>query len=625
MNLLFLLFQTAAATPSPSREALERQPALLSIIYMAGLGLMALLLLVSIFRNRRRRTGLSGVAPEDLPDEVRQRLGSTSTNRGLRILRWLFTALAISIFGFHVYWAQYAKAKNEAFLQLSQSNKDKRNLRLRQGSLRNWFLDRNREPLAYYQKDSSGNLVRVYKMDEALSHLFGTEFGNPGLESVSFSSNSGDTPEAWEILMGNTPALPPNPDIRLTIDARLQDEAVKLLKAEHKAGAVVVLNPQTGAVLAMYSEPSFSLKAVQSEEAWRKLDADKENRPLVSRARDAYYTPGSTFKTLTMIVAFLSGKQEQTFQGTPGGYFEKGFPKPITDDNGSCEGPICGEVDIARAYQYSSNQFFSQMGVFLGVQSYKRFAPLVGVGVYDTPVQALQGRKRPDLVNASTAAIKRVLAPTESTMVGGPKTTRFELAQEGYGQGEAGQMTPLQMAMIASSVANLNGQLMKLKFEEDRPPEVFQQVVSREQAARIREIMGLVPSAGTGRGAFAAVNAAGITSGGKTGTAQKEIPLYDKDGNPVMEQREEKDPKGTIIRVYQVQKLQQEKRKDSWYLSIAPLDNPQLAIAVIVEDGGYGARTAAPIAAKLVLKANELGLLGKPAQPQKNVKADRPK
>ncbi|HLM54880.1 MAG TPA: hypothetical protein VK422_02050, partial [Pyrinomonadaceae bacterium] len=121
----------------------EKQPALLSLVYVAGAALMVLLLIVSLLltMRRRRRSALDAVAPADLPPEVRQRLGATSTNRGLRALRWVFVLLAMTVFGFHVYWAKYAAESNERFQELSY--KDLRNRRLAESTLRGWILDRS--------------------------------------------------------------------------------------------------------------------------------------------------------------------------------------------------------------------------------------------------------------------------------------------------------------------------------------------------------------------------------------------------------------------------------------------------------------------------------------------------
>ncbi len=139
--------------------------------------------------------------------------------------------------------------------------------------------------------------------------------------------------------------------------------------------------------------------------------------------------------------------------------------------------------------------------------------------------------------------------------------------------------------------------------------------------------MGLVAGGpeGTATRVLAPVHAQGIITGGKTGTAEKEVPRYDKRGELVMEKKVERDRRGNPIREYMVPVMDPEFRIDSWYLSIAPLDRPQIAIAVIVEGGGYGARAAAPIAAALVLKARELGLLGLPgAGPQQQPQQGQP-
>ena len=221
--------------------------------------------------------------------------------------------------------------------------------------------------------------------------------------------------------------------------------------------------------------------------------------------------------------------------------------------------------------------------------------------------------------------MKRALAPREATIVTGKQVTRYDLALIGYGQGYAGQMTPFQMAMAASAIANMEGKLMKPKIEFDRPPEVFKQVISPPVAATMRAIMGLVTGgpSGTARGVFAPVKAAGIVTGGKTGTAQKVVPVYDpKTGELKTRHRVEKDNKGKIIREYDETIMDEEHpRIDGWFLCIAPLERPQLAMAVIVEGGGYGSRSAAPIAAALVLKARDLGYFKGAASQPANQKA----
>ena len=612
MSLFFLLQSPTPVAVAP--HVPERMPALLTLIYVGGFAFIILLLLVSLFRNRRRQRTTALAIPEDLPTEVKKRLGSTSTNRGLRALRWLFVLLALGLLGFHVYWAHYAEEKNQKFQELSY--KDLRNRRLSESTLRGWILDRSGKldrALAFYRRDSSGNISRQYPMDKAMAHLFGSDRGDPGIERAFFGVQSGALPEALQVVNGGTVQNKGNTDVVLTIDRDLQQAAVDQLKGKH--GAVVVLNPQTGDVLALYSEPSYSLKEVEDETTWIRLAANERDKPLVSRALGAYYIPGSTFKTVTMTAAFIAGMQDTEFVCSGAGYYAAPGANVIYDDAGP--GEVHGRIGIDVAYEVSCNQYFAQMGVKLGAERLKQGAQVLGIGAYDTPAEALRGRKEPELWNASSDAVKRALAPREATIVTGKQVTRYDLALMGYGQGYAGQMTPFQMALAAAAIGNMEGKLMKAKIELNRPPEVFKQVVTPQAAQKMREIMGRVTggSSGTARGVFAPVKAAGIVTGGKTGTAQKVVPVYDaKTGAPKTRHRVEKDNKGNIIREYEETIMdEQNPRIDGWFLCIAPLDRPQLAIAVIVEGGGYGSRSAAPIAAALVLKAKDLGYFNVPA------------
>ena len=608
-TLLLLLFQTPSPSPLPTPHVPERMPAMFTLIYVGGLAFVLLLLLLGLVRNRRRPVTTAAI-PEDLPKAVRKRLGSTSTNRGLRALRWLFVLLAFSLFGFHIYWARYAMEQNEKFQELSY--KDLRVRRLSESTLRGWILDRSGrldQPLAYYKRDSSGEIRREYPLDKALSHLFGSDRGDPGLERALFGVQSGALPEALQVVRGQSVEFKGNQDVRLTIDRTLQQAAVDLLKGKH--GAIVVLNPQNGEVLALYSEPSYSLSEVNDETNWIRLEANERDRPLVSRALGAYYIPGSTFKTVTMTAAFLAGEQDTEFTCSGGGYYAAQGANVIFDDGGP--GEVHGKIGIDHAYEVSCNQYFAQMGVRLGPERLKRAAQLLGIGAYDTPSEALRGRKEPEIWNGSSDAVKRALAPREATIVTGKQVTRYDLALIGYGQGYAGQMTPFQMALAAATIGNMEGKLMKPKIEFNVAPQQFNQVVPPATAARMREIMGLVTGgpSGTARGVFAPVKAAGINTGGKTGTAQKIQPVYDpKTGQPKRRHRVERDNKGNIIREYdEVIMDEDHPRIDGWFLCIAPLEKPQLAIAVIVEGGGYGSRSAAPIAASLVMKAKDLGYL----------------
>src|SRR6267142_5041898 len=409
----FLLF-LQSASPSPAAVNIpERVPALLTLIYLGGFLLIILFLLFSLFLNRRRGLSAAAAASEDLPIEVRKRLGSTSTNRGLRALRWFFVLLALAIFGFHIYWAHYAQERNEKFQELSY--KDLRNRRLSESTLRGWIVDRSgklENAFALYRRDSSGKIEREYPMDSAMAHILGSDRGDPGLERALFGVQSGALPEALQVVKGQTLEFRGNQDVRLTIDRNLQLAAVDQLQGNH--GAVVVLNPHNGEVLALYSEPSYSLRDVEDETTWIRLEANERDKPLVSRALGAYYIPGSTFKTVTMTAAFLAGLQDTEFTCSGSGFQASPGSNPILDDGGA--GEVHGRIGIDMAFEVSCNQYFAQMGVKLGPDKLKQAAQLLGIGTYDTPSEALRGRKEPELWNASTDAVKKALAPREATI-----------------------------------------------------------------------------------------------------------------------------------------------------------------------------------------------------------------
>src|SRR5207253_5855907 len=194
--LALFLFQTP--TPLQPASTPEKLPAWLTLIYLSGIGLVGLLLIVALVRAWFRRAPAALTAPASLPKDIQKRLGATTTNRGLRAWRWVFALAAIFIFGFHVYWARYAAERNQKFQDLSY--KDLRNRRLTESTLRGWIYDRKGRPLAFYKKNSAGDIVRDYPMDSALAHIFGSDRGEPGLERAMFGTESGAVPEVWQII-----------------------------------------------------------------------------------------------------------------------------------------------------------------------------------------------------------------------------------------------------------------------------------------------------------------------------------------------------------------------------------------------------------------------------------------
>ena len=303
-------------------------------------------------------------------------------------------------------------------------------------------------------------------------------------------------------------------------------QAFAAKQLEGKKGAIVVINPQTGDVLGIYSNPTFALSEVNTADDMHKLERDMMNKPLVSRAMREYYVPGSTFKTFTMIGAFRAGKQNSMFESTAGGYEPFRGSRTITDANRGCEPPYgCITLNIEQSFEASSNQYFSRMAVELGSTKMAETARLVGIDPVEDRADALNRPFQRDIWNASNAKIKGALALRQSTIVTGKIGANFsayDLAIQGMGQGLAGQITPFQMAMIAAAAGNLQGNLMKPKIEFDLPPQVHANVLSPQHAAEVRQIMLTVTrgSGGTAKN-VAAIVGSEIFVGGKTGTAQK--------------------------------------------------------------------------------------------------------
>jgi len=624
MNLLLLLFIDWNSWRPENLfggQVLERTPAALSIFYLIGVGVLIGFLVLTFLDNFRRPKFTS---EQNLPTEVSRRLTQAVANRGLRVWQVVFVILALTVFGFQVYWTYYADDYNEKFQALNY--KDLRNRRTTAASLRGWMFDRSGKlasSLAYYKLDKDGDIVRAFSLEKEMAHLLGIERGTPGLERTLYKKQADPMPESWEVLTKIKRPEDAQQDVRTTIDRDLQAYIASQL--EGKKGAIVVLNPQNGDLLAMYSNPSFNLAEAQNLADYLKLEGNKRDKPLLNRATREFYAPGSTFKTFTLISAFRAGKQNAVFASYPGGFKPTRGSRPIVDATqklhpdgsvtGVCDGG-CQEKDITFAYKVSSNQYFAQLAIELGRERMRETANALGIAAVDEPEDSLLVRFFPNIWNASNTNIANSIAPQQSAIVTGKDISLYDLGLEGMGQGYAGQMTPFQMALIASAAGNVEGKLMKPRIEADHPPQAYGQILTPQQAAAVRSIMSTVTEepGGTGTVISAKLAGTGIRTGGKTGTAEKQAPVYDeKTGMLKTVKQKRKNANGETVE-YDAPVMYE--RTDSWFITIAPIEVPQVAIAVVVEGGGFGARTAAPIAANVILKARALGLLGEQYKPK---------
>jgi penicillin-binding protein 2 len=346
----------------------------------------------------------------------------------------------------------------------------------------------------------------------------------------------------------DVPALEGN-NLVLSMDFGLQAFAESLMVG--RRGAVVAIDPRDGGILAMVSKPDYDLSnfsGVTPAELWHSLNTD-EAAPLFNRATLTRYPPGSTFKMLLAIAALETGTITPAWRVTCGGSFRFGN-KVFKDLH------VHGTVDLVDAIQRSCNVYFYQLMLKTGLDTWSRYADDFGFGKL-TGIDIFE--ENPGLL-PSTAYMDR--------RYGKSGWTRGFLVSLGIGQGELG-VTPLQMALYASVLGNRG---------EYHQPHVVQAVVTKNPRAIdtlsfqthtlevspatwnvVREGMRRVVEEPGGTGGMARV--AGIQSGGKTGTAQN--------------------PHGP---------------DHAWYIGFAPFDNPRIAIAVLVENAGFGGTTAAPIA-----------------------------
>jgi len=583
-------------------------PFIATIVLLIGLSGLILALFISTWRYRSRSTvsDQAGKAETKIPEDFGPRL----TSRRLRYVRLAFATMVVSALGFHVYWGLFATGpfgESAAFAAL-KNKRDQRNRREAESTLRGWIYDRHHDPrraLAKYRY-LDGRIIRDYPLGPSAAHIVGygtLTRGDVLLERAAAALRPSQPEKNWWQKItdyhNETARAPVGQDMDLTIDYDLQKAASDQLNG--KRGAIIMLNPQTGELLAMASSPSFDPSDIDNDVKWQEIWNDAGRKPLLNRALDEYYLPGSTLKTLTATAAIEARLDDKIFTCRGDGWTPPGSTRPIRDD----EGESHGALNLLEAYTHSCNQYFSQLGVEVERQRMGETASRFGLSVYDTGAQSIGVGAFHDLWNTGNKVLSDVLAPLHSTFVAGRKITKYDLALESIGQGYV-QLTPIQMAMISAAVANSRGEVMRPTIEMGRQPVALSQAMSPETAAKMRNLMATVVQRGTAAGVFGGlVRNAKLTAGGKTGTAQRDAPMIDpKTGKPVTYV----DSRGRT-RV----KMEEKHRIDSWFIGFAPVENPKIAWAVIVEGGGYGARTSAPIAGNLLMKAKSLGLLSEEA------------
>ncbi|HSQ06291.1 MAG TPA: penicillin-binding protein 2 [Chromatiaceae bacterium] len=421
------------------------------------------------------------------------------------------------------------------------------------------ILDHRGAVLAYSREDQ-GRVSRVYPEGAAFSHVVGysnPRFGATGIEAAASVYLNGGAPEGlrqWSELgrqVLTQSRRPKGQDLVLTLDTELQRAAVDLLGADR--GAVVVLRPRDGAIRVLATTPAFDPNAVGAE----MFRGNGFGSPLLNRATQGLYPPGSTFKIVLAAQALNAG-----FKGTldcpADGFTTSARYRKIRDHDyysakraGRVWGGF-GQIGLATAFARSSNVFFAKLGASYGhepfYQNLEQFWFNRRIALYQSPFGSWAMR---------TGQVPRL-----------SDSDQYGLAQMSIGQGKM-LVTPAHMALIAAAVAN-EGVVMRPRLVVTDRPEPLARFMPEATAASLTKLMRKVVTEGTARG----IEDKALPIAGKTGTAQS------RGGEA-----------------------------HSWFVGFAPADRPALAFAVMVEEGGNGSTRAAPIARDLMQRANALGLL----------------
>ncbi len=363
----------------------------------------------------------------------------------------------------------------------------------------------------------------------------------------------------------------PGDTIMLSLDIKLQKLVEDLFG--QRRGALVAIDPNTGEVLALVSKPTFDPNLFVEgidQESWQAL-SESIDKPLLNRALRGTYPPGSTYKPFMAMAALQTGKRGASVVVNDPGYFNFGGHR-----FGSPEGYM-GGVDMQRAIMLSSNIYFYTLANEMGVDLIHDFMKPLGFGQI-TGID-LPGELRGVLPSTEWKrnAYKR---PEQKKWYAG------ETISLGIGQGY-NSFTMLQLAQATAIVADGGIKHVPHVVLATRDPVSDQTTLvvqppaenlgyTAANVAVIRNALASVTTRGTSRGVFVG---ASYTSGGKTGTAQA-----------VNQARNTK---------YNARSLEEHQRDHALYIAFAPADKPKIALALVVENAGWGAGAAAPIARRV--------------------------
>lgn len=448
-------------------------------------------------------------------------------------LTYVFSGLLFAFIGYYTYFL-FAESK-----EVVNSSYNTRQDLLSEIITRGKIMSADGKILAQSVPLEDGTEMRVYPYGNVFSHVVGRiQKGRTGLE-LSENYNLLDTSISGFNQISNEIEGKKNPgdNVVTTLNAELTQVAYDALG--NNKGAVVVLEPSTGKILAMVSKPDYNPNTILND--WEELSSD-EDSPLLNRATQGLYPPGSTFKILTLLEYMRENPKYKKYSFTCDG--EQDFNE-VTLHCVSAH----GKVNLKDSFANSCNLSFANLGLTLNMDSF-----------HDLCDSFLFNQKLPTSITTSNSYFDLT-----------SETKANEIPRTVIGLGKT-LVTPLHNAMIVSAIAN-GGVLMKPylvdHIESDLgsivkryQPKSYGNLLSAEEAGIISDYMVEVVETGTST----KLNGMSVTVAGKTGTAE-----YDTT-----------------------------KKSHAWFVGYAPAENPKIVISVIVETVGSGSAYAVPIAKELI-------------------------
>ena len=420
--------------------------------------------------------------------------------------------------------------------------------------LRGTIYDRKGVTLAKSEQEGDSQ-KRIYPFGKLYAHTIGYNSRTYGKTSIELKFNSFllKTQSVIDVLKkenNDKKEFSRGADLALTLDNGMTKLAAELLGNDN--GSVVALNPVTGEVYCLYSNPSFDPNEDALTKNWDTLSGSSD-APFLSRATQGLYAPGSTFKVISAAAGIEAGYQD--FITEDGGKTKVGGKEFKNAGE-----KAYGNIDISDAIRYSSNVYFTELSEKIGNDL-----------LQETADNFCLSTKIP--FDIETKAVKNKFGDLDSA----------HLASVAIGQG-ALQVTPLHMALVASGVAN-DGVIMRPYIVEKAfydggniiykaPSDVLSEAIDTDTAKMLTEYMKECVASGTGT----AAHVSGTEVAGKTGTAENE----------------------------------RAGKTHAWFIGFAPADNPQIALCVMKEYSGRGGGSVcAPVARRIISYALENGLIEK--------------